>query len=1388
MPLSEAYNDCFIYGAFTSDPREAKGAGSGLGPLEFGQLLSGSLSAQQTLTYVVDSREDADFSLAVHGSHPTNRPCAVTDLLPQLQPLSATADSLGRVNAPAERQLVRVEDRYSFANPRILVDGIGHGDRFYLRDISRRSSLQAEAGSNPGAMAERAALETLIHRFASASGMGAELASSLFNPNSGEDTGLIEGMPSFALSAAFDAHANLAIVYDELYKLGLNSYDGEGGSVLAIVHRPIRGIIAGDSSASAIDNILIFDQAGSYRPPNFCNAGVQNGNSWQYQNSYASVLNVVAHEFGHSITGAHSNLVYAAESGALNEGFSDWLGVAVNALAKNQTSWEIGGGRVVATADLFCRIPAFRNIEYPSRHGDPDLHQGERWRSVENCQPEEGNDNCYVHTNSGVPNHAFYRMVSGLPQSEPDKRGIEPFAGMALTRAISIGLYANRFLWDKDESLASGADDMVLAAYMLYGQKGGQEVIATERAWGYVGLPPVLDHEVLSVPEGGVAISLSATVSVAVSGMAVSTLDVVADAGGGLLASVRLCWQLEPSGTEEGRGEEGPELSWSLEAPDGTQVAQGLRARPADCFSTAVDPGLQSQGPWSFAIAGPVAQGSILSWTLSLNFEPPRPQLQIDALDVFHPELPFLRVDDPVEFVAWVVNRRQSVWDPAGHEDGGFYVSFTLDGRPVCKSEIYARSIAAGDRPALRCTHRQLIAGPQRVQAEIVRQRRAPYEGQLAPAAGLAAQTFNWRDRLRPDLALVTDTLIAWSHRVIGEPTALGVGLTNVGEAPWEQTESAPGRFRLAFLIEGETLCHSAWHEGSLAVDQSRSFFCAASWSPAAAVTMPQDYRVRAQIQWEPNVFATREGPPAAPRQGNNSVSKVFRWLLESPLSAGGAAPFIAPPADVRVAVPERNFRFPFFLSFAALGPPALLVDDSMQLVDATFSPDFVERLGSHDILWTARDSNGNSATATQRLQLVDETPPELFFRPCSWSADRHLVGELPLEVLCHLSLQDNVDRPEDLEIGIAPRSFSRPGTHTLGLRARDLSGNETSITGTFIIIDLEPPTIIASSTIFVRGPTPLRLTPALLGSPRALDNADPSPTLTVVDPRQLKLSLGGTYTLELQANAFGLPGAAHNTRAVLTIVYQVPGEPPVIRAPPDRVHEPRQLPLTGARLLEVLLGAAAVTAFDFPDITESLTADRVIDGTGPLQLDFREKEITGLGTAAITWTAEDSDGNRVEVLQLIHLVDRSAPTLRMAPDQMAEFRVEKLPLFLDEALADGRLRGPIAEDNLDAKPELSLRPSTITRFGVQTLAWRATDASGNSSATLTQAINFIDGTPQPPRPDGGSIRDGSPSTGALARSTLVWLALLLFGQDFCRGLRRTLVPLTRALNQPDLD
>ncbi len=139
-----------------------------------------------------------------------------------------------------------------------------------------------------------------------------------------------------------------------------------------------------------------------------------NGYTANYCNGTASD-DVIAHEWGHAYTQYTSGLIYAYQSGALNESFSDIWGETIDLLnyyedigenldvrtstACNSARWKIG-------EDASAFGGAIRDMWNPQCNGDPAKVTDSRYLCGEF-------DSGGVHINSGIPNHAYALLVDG---------------------------------------------------------------------------------------------------------------------------------------------------------------------------------------------------------------------------------------------------------------------------------------------------------------------------------------------------------------------------------------------------------------------------------------------------------------------------------------------------------------------------------------------------------------------------------------------------------------------------------------------------------------------------------------------------------------------------------------------------------------------------------------------------------------------------------------------------------------------------------------------------------------------------------------------------------------------------------------------------------------
>lgn len=176
------------------------------------------------------------------------------------------------------------------------------------------------------------------------------------------------------------------------------------------------------------------------------------GQQMTYGDGFANADDVVGHELSHAVTEYTANLIYQYQSGALNESFSDIFGEAIDQINSGGTDsasvrWHLGED-----------VPGFgaiRNLMNPRVHGDPEKTSDSSFR----CGSE---DNGGVHSNSGVPNHAFALMVDGGSYNGYSISGIGlTKAGKIQYRTLSNYLTSSSTFFDAYRSLRQSCVDLI---------------------------------------------------------------------------------------------------------------------------------------------------------------------------------------------------------------------------------------------------------------------------------------------------------------------------------------------------------------------------------------------------------------------------------------------------------------------------------------------------------------------------------------------------------------------------------------------------------------------------------------------------------------------------------------------------------------------------------------------------------------------------------------------------------------------------------------------------------------------------------------------------------------------------------------------------------------
>lgn len=186
---------------------------------------------------------------------------------------------------------------------------------------------------------------------------------------------------------------------------------------------------------------------------------------------------VVAHEWVHGYTEYNHGLIYQWQPGALNESYSDVFGEVVDRLngagddlpdasrasdgvacslynpsapgTDDSLRWLVG-------EDAYAFGGAIRDMWRPECHDNPGrVSSSDYWCSVD--------DGGGVHTNSGVPNHAFALLVDG---GTYNGRSI---SGIGLTRAAHIYWYAMTTFQGPVTDFADHADALEASCSALVG-------------------------------------------------------------------------------------------------------------------------------------------------------------------------------------------------------------------------------------------------------------------------------------------------------------------------------------------------------------------------------------------------------------------------------------------------------------------------------------------------------------------------------------------------------------------------------------------------------------------------------------------------------------------------------------------------------------------------------------------------------------------------------------------------------------------------------------------------------------------------------------------------------------------------------------------------------
>jgi Zn-dependent metalloprotease len=235
-----------------------------------------------------------------------------------------------------------------------------------------------------------------------------------------------------------DAHDHAGITYDYFWsEQGRDSYDGNGATISSTAHYR-----SNYDNAFWDGSQMVYGDGGTYFTP------------------LSGALDVVGHELSHAVTERTAGLIYANESGGLNEATSDIFGASIESWSNGWTidsdTWKIGEDITrPALGD------ALRYMDDPPADGASIDNYGDYFSGLD------------VHFSSGIANKFFYLLVQ------------DP--AVSMDEAATLWYRALTLYMTPSTTFAGASTATTSAATDLFGASSA-EVAAVRDAWTGVGV------------------------------------------------------------------------------------------------------------------------------------------------------------------------------------------------------------------------------------------------------------------------------------------------------------------------------------------------------------------------------------------------------------------------------------------------------------------------------------------------------------------------------------------------------------------------------------------------------------------------------------------------------------------------------------------------------------------------------------------------------------------------------------------------------------------------------------------------------------------------------------------------------------------------------------
>ena len=338
---------------------------------------------------------------------------------------------------------------------------------------------------------------------------------------------------------------------------------------------------------------------------------------------------------------------------------------------------------------------------------------------------------------------------------------------------------------------------------------------------------------------------------------------------------------------------------------------------------------------------------------------------------------------------------------------------------------------------------------------------------------------------------------------------------------------------------------------------------------------------------------------------------------------------------------------------------------------------------GSYSVTrtWTATDACGNTATASQTINVQDTTAPEFVIAnlpnvtgQCSATIT---VAPTAIDACAGTITATTTD----------PLAYSTQGTHTVTWTYNDGNGNTASQTQTVVIEDTYNPTITAPATVEVVADAETgEATDVILGKPTTADNCS---VASVTNDAPLSFPIGETTVTWTVTD-----GNGNTATATQTVIVIDSTQPVIATLPETSTIDCTETP--------VFADAIATDTSGFVDLTyEDVTT---------------KGECEGSYSVTRTWTATDDNGNISYASQTINVQDTVAPTTTTAFETTVTANCDAIPAVPELVFVDN------CSSVAPAVYTETITNSTPSSYSI-VREWSVSDACGNASL-FTQTVN----------------------------------------------------------------